>query len=82
MGGVAKGVSRQLVQQDDQGQGGVRRLKPMIQPARGGGEVGIAAPLGEGAVEGGVLGEPFSGPASVQKAMTSAGVRSWVMRPA
>ena len=31
----------------------------MVQFAAGGGEMGIAAPLGEGRVESGVLGEPF-----------------------
>src|SRR5690606_9739672 len=61
MGGVAKGGSRQLVQQDDEGQGAVRRIEPMVQSARGGGEVAVAAPLGEGAVEGRVLGEPLVG---------------------
>src|SRR5690606_19977911 len=60
MGRVAKRVSRQLVQQDDQGQGGLRSLDPMIQFASCRGVVAVAAAVGEGAIEGGVLGEPFS----------------------
>lgn len=59
MGCIAKGVSRQLIQQDDQSQGGVGRFDPMIQFAARCSVVRIAAAIGEGAIKGDILGEPF-----------------------
>jgi len=57
--GVAKAVARELVQQDQQRQRPLRRLRPVIQLAPGGGEMSRLEPVAEQGVEAVVLGEPF-----------------------
>lgn len=58
---AAKAVPRELVQQDEQGQGALGRLDPVVQFAPGGGNMGVMEAAAELGVEGVVLGEPFLG---------------------
>ena len=59
---AAKAVARILVQQDQQGQGALGRIHPVVQFAPRGGPVNGAAPVAEQGVERLVLGEPLFGP--------------------
>lgn len=59
MTGAAEGVARKLVQQDQQGQRALRRLRPGIQRPSGRGMVCDLEPLAEQGVESLVPGEPL-----------------------
>ena len=56
-----EGVARKLVQQDQQGQRAVRRLRPEIQRPPRGGMVCDLEPFPEQGVEGVIPGEPLRG---------------------
>ncbi len=61
MARAAEGVARKLVQQDQQGQRALRRLRPVIQRPPGSGMVCDLESLAEQGVESLVFGEPFRG---------------------
>ena len=60
-GRATKAVARVLVQQDQQGEGGVGGSDPVVAFAPGGGQVQIMAPRAKFGVERLVLGEPLVG---------------------
>jgi len=58
---AAETVPRILIEQDQEGEGGLRRLDPVVALAPGGGQVQIMAPRAKRGVESLVLGEPLVG---------------------